>query len=433
MPSFLPQDLNSKCNISSIEWDKACDLLAGSSDPTLSEIFVSSSLKTRFSSGRQFLFQDDPARLPLESFWLKLSAFASLCQRVSEFYQKHGHAYLSLDPTHARMIVTDHSFPWLPTRWRFSVELDDGLGARPIPHETMPKEMAQNLFVPFQEVISTYTSPVMRDWPIGREIPVTVLLRSIERIPDEPEDVTRGFIRAHLFSDVVNCAGFIDEDVMHITLFLPGGGMAAVSLWARKVESAERGLVVSGVTSPVPSAMWGRLERAKQQVFSDARAQVYRSLTHSCDLYSLGMLLFRALVVCESRPIQNVQHNIENILARLEPLVQGLSLEDHWTIHKRVVGRLKDAGVVFAPPSGTISEYVWYDALIFGLRLVSCIPGFGIAAEPSAPQSDALSAMRSAVGRAKELAEQARVDLFEATARYHDLLRVCDLALAERL
>jgi hypothetical protein len=42
----------------------------------------------------------------------------------------------------------------------------------------------------------------MKQWPMGRELSVTVLLRSVERIPDDAdEQVSRGLIRAHIFSD----------------------------------------------------------------------------------------------------------------------------------------------------------------------------------------------------------------------------------------
>jgi hypothetical protein len=221
---------------------------------------------------------------------------------------------------------SDPTFTWLPARWLFAVNLDEGQGSTPLVHETMRKEMAQEIFVSSGEIDPTYTAPAIKQWPMGRELPVTVLLRSVERIPDDvDEQASRGLIRAHMFSDEVAFADFSEHDVFHITLRLPGSGTTKISLWARKVEEAERGLVVSGVTDAIPQVAWSQLERAKQQVLSDARTEVFRAFDHACDLYSLGTLLFRCLLVNPSRPFEVVQHELSAVLERLEPLVQAWS------------------------------------------------------------------------------------------------------------
>jgi hypothetical protein len=419
-----------------LRWDTACDLLGGadwSSVPELVQSFPP--FRARFSVGRQFLFQDDPVRLPLECLWLKLSGFACLCRATAEFYRQHQRPHLSLTPEQIRVHPSDPTFTWLPARWLFAVNLDEGQGSTPLVHETMRKEMAQEIFVSSGEIDPTYTAPAIKQWPMGRELPVTVLLRSVERIPDDvDEQASRGLIRAHMFSDEVAFADFSEHDVFHITLRLPGSGTTKISLWARKVEEAERGLVVSGVTDAIPQVAWSQLERAKQQVLSDARTEVFRAFDHACDLYSLGTLLFRCLLVNPSRPFEVVQHELSAVLERLEPLVQGLEPDDHWTRFTRVSGRLKEQRDIFAPPSDCLSEFAWYDALIYGLRLTSRIPGFGFCGNTESRDTAALpGALHDAMQGAEHLAEQARIDLFEAAARHRELLRICDLVLAERM
>lgn len=436
MPSPLLQTPNPESVAPCLSWDKVCDLLGGSDWSTIPEPVRSlPPFRTKFSSGRQFLFQDEPGRLPLEQLWLKLSGFASLCRRVAEFYRLYQRPYLSLDPAHITVRVSDHSFTWLPARWLFAVELDDAKGAQSLVHETMPKAMARDIFVPSGDLDANYAAPVMRQWPLGRELPVTVLLRSIERIPDDTdEQLSRGLIRAHVFSEAVSLADCSEQDAFYLGLRLPGSGTALVPLWARRVEAAERGLIVSGVTDPIPNATWAQLERAEQQVFSGAQAKVYRAFHRASDLYSLGMLLFRALLVQQSQSLDQVQQQIAGVLERLEPLVQGLNPDDHWTRFTRVTGRLKERGEVFQPPSGSIPESVWYDALICGLRLVSGIRGFSFCgSEGSTDHTRLPEALQGAMCAAECVAEQARVELFDVAARHRDLMRVCDLALAERM
>lgn len=419
-----------------LRWDIACDLLGGADWSTVPELVQSfPPFRARFSVGRQFLFQDDPVRLPLECLWLKLSGFACLCRATAEFYRQHQRPHLSLAPEHIRAHPSDPTFTWLPARWLFEVNLDEGQGATPLVHETMRKEMTQEIFVPSGEIDPAYTAPAVQQWPMGRELPVTVLLRSVERIPDDvDEQASRGLIRAHMFSDQVAFANFSEHDVFHIALRLPGSGTTKISLWARKVEEAERGLVVSGVTDAISQAAWSQLERAKQQVLSDACTEVFRAFHYSCDLYSLGMLFFRCLLVNPSRPFEVVQRELSAVLERLEPLVQGLNPDDPWTLFSRVSGRLKEQPDIFAPPSNGMSEFVWYDALIYGLRLASRIPGFSFCDNAEARDAASIpEALAGAVQDAEQLAEQARIDLFEAAARHRDLLRICDLVLAEHM
>jgi hypothetical protein len=161
---------------------------------------------------------------------------------------------------------------------------------------------------------------------------------------------------------------------------------------------------------------------------------VYRAFHHASDLYSLGMLLFRALLVHQSQSLEQVQQHLAEVLERLEPLVQGLNADDHWTLFTRVSGRLKERGEVFQPPSISIPESLWYDALICGVRLVSGIRGFSFCGIVESKDREPLpEALQGAMRAAEHVAEQARVELFDAAARHRDLMRVCDRALAERM
>ncbi len=436
MLDSLPRALSAERDIPSLSWDQVCDLLVGADWPAVPATIQSiPQFRTRFSLGRQFLFQDDPSRLSLESLWLKLSAFARLCRRVAEFYEQHQRPYLSLEPKHIHACVRDQTFTWLPARWVFALELDATKGPTPLVHETMPSEMARHVLVSSSDIDSTYIAPIMKQWPVGRELRVTVLLRSVERVSDDTDQDSRGLVRAHVFSETASFTDFSERDVFHLVLRLPGNGSKTVSLWARKVEEAERGLVVSGLTEPIPNVTWAQLQGAKQQVFSDAVAHIYRAFHHGCDLYGLGLLLFRSLLVTQRLSLEQVKQQVGEVLERLEPLVQGLHPDDNWTLFMRVSGRLQEHQGIFRPPAETsLPEYLWYDALILGLRLVSWIPGFSFCESPGARDEKPVpDALRRTVGMAELMAEQARLDLFDASARHHDLNRLCDLVLTERM
>lgn len=436
MRSLLSQASNSDNAVSSLPWDRLCDLLGGADWSLINKPDHSPlAIDARFNRGRQFLFQDDPARLPLESLWLKLSGFACLCRQVAAFYQQHRRPHLSLDPRHIHVRVSDHTFTWLPARWLFAVELDAEKGATTLVHDTMPTEMVRNVFVPSADRNSPYAAPIMNQWPMGRELSVTILLRSLERVPDDTEHVCRALVRVHVFSETASFADFSENDVFHLVLRLPGNTSPTVALWARRVGEAERGLVVSGVTEPIPTATWTLLQRSKQQVFSDARATIYRAFHHAGDLYSLGMLLFHGLLVNQHQSLEKVRHQVATVLNGLEPLVQGLHPDDHWTLFKRVTGRLQEQQGIFNPPAEiSVPEYLWWDTLILALRLVSWIPGFSFCDSHGATDETLVpEALRRTVHMAELLAEEARIDLFDASARHHELERLCNLVLTQRL
>ena len=436
MPSPLPEAPYSELDAVSLRWDDVCDLLGMPDSSNLPESILSHPpFQKRFSYDRQFFFQGDPTRLPLEAFWLKLSGFACLCRRVGEFYRVHRRPHLSLDPPHIRVRVVDQGFTRLPVRWLFAVEVDEANGSQLLVHEAMPKEMARDIFVPSGDIDPVYGASVMQQWPMGREVSATVLLRSIDRIPDDQDQpLSRGLIQAHVLSEVGSFADCSDHDVFHVSVRLQGSGRIPVAFWGRKVEQdAERGVIVSGITEPLLNASWAQLERAKQQVFSDARARVYRAFHHSCDLYSLGMLLFRSLLLNQRQSLERVQQQIASVLSRLDPLVQGLNPNDHWTLFKRLTERLQEQGVPFYPPSPHIPESLWCDAVILGLRLVSTIPGFGFRESVGATDSKPVpKALENAICQAQHMAEQARIELFDAAARHYDLIRLCDRIVAER-
>jgi hypothetical protein len=76
---------------------------------------------------------------------------------------------------------------------------------------------------------------------------------------------------------------------------------------------------------------------------------------------------------------------------------------------------------------------VWYDALILGLKLMSWIPDFSFCGSVGATDSKPVpEALLGAMRAAEHMAEQARVELFDAVTRHHDLIRLCDRIVAER-
>jgi hypothetical protein len=203
-----------------------------------------------------------------------------------------------------------------------------------------------------------------------------------------------------------------------------------VRVWARKVDVPERGIVLSGVTDVLSQEVWKAFEGTSGHAMSDAHAVVYRTFPPSCDLYSLGMLLLRALLGSDVRRWQRVTAAIPVLIEGLAPAVQGVESSDFYVLHVRVRERLREWQDLFLE-SG-ISDDLWWDALTLALRALSTIPGFSYAVPFSSEEhsSDA-SGVDTLLQDVAHLARRARVELFEADDRDRTIRTACDRLLAD--
>jgi hypothetical protein len=438
-----------------LRWDQCCDLLGGATWEQAVQQWESNGLSAGqdvrlntvapyFSHPEQFLFKPgNQSVTALECFWLKWNLIVDLCRAVLSIHEGSRRPHLGLEP--ARVLV---SFPsgvnsWLPARWRFSLEGLDAGSATPFAGHDMPSEMAQSLFVPPASSESIYSASLIRQWPFGQDIPVTGLIRSLDQIDDESGQ-TLGLLRVDLISDHFAHEVFSHQDVFRITLPLAQGNAGFVRLWARKLDRLERGVVVSGITDPLTSEEWGALRKASQEIFSRATAKTYRSFHIPCDVYSVGALLCRALLVNRSQTLQAVQSRLVRVIEGLDPIVQGLEPGDDWTLHSRVSSRLKEEGSVFSsaavlfshdapPPSAAlVSDDVWYDALVLGLRCMSWIPGFSVCPGPMAYDVRQMhQPLQQMTREAEALAHRIRIELFQAGVRNVDIRQACNRVRAE--
>ncbi len=434
-----------------LQWDEFCDVLGGARWEQAHEVWVGAglsperrtslySLAPLFLRSRQFLLSEGGPCHPLEIFWLKWNLFTSLCRKVLAVHRDYQRPHLGLCPAQVRVRVASPVDDWLPVRWLFAVELADTAVASSFLHDEMPSEMAQSLFIPPHQWSSlVYAPPITREWPLGREEPATVLIRSLDRIHEELDGEVRGLLRVHLISSKISGSEFSERDVFRLTFSLPDGDRFPVCLWARKVESAERGIIVSGVANALPLSVWDRLVKSSERVFPEAKTSVYRTFHVPCDLYSLGMLLVRALLVNEQQTIGQVEEALRRVVNGLDPVVQGIDQHDDKALSERISSRLKDEGTVFSKSAimyqrddqhmapSLLSDNLWYDALILVLKLVSWIPGFSICRSYGIYDSHRVDAHAEQVLLlAEHLGDQIKTELFGSRQRNREILRACD-------
>jgi hypothetical protein len=387
-------------------------------------------LQKRLTGPGQYFFEANLAQQTHEIFWLKLSLFNQLCRQVASVHRLTRHPLLTLDPAHILITLPERGSSSLPMRWGCTLTVQSSDEAPHLLIDDMPQEMACGLRIVPQDVDRCYVSPSVREWPLGREVATTALIQSADPIPDEGETSVRGLVRVHVIADGIAAQAFSQQDVFRLVLPLSMKKGTDVRVWARKVDVPERGIVLSGVTDVLSPEIWKTFKGESGHAMSDARAVVYRSFPLSSDLYSLGMLLLRALLGSDVRRWERVTAILPGLLEGLAPAVQGVEPSDFSVLHVRIRERLCEWRDLFLRPD--IAGDLWWDALTLAVRSLSTIPGFSYAVplsgEACVSDSSAVDVLSQDVAH---LARRARVELFEADERDRTIRTACDRLLAD--
>lgn len=381
-------------------------------------------LPTWLTSPGQYFFETNPQKRALEVFCVKLSLLSDLCVLIADEHERTHRSRGAIAPEQVLVRFPEHRAALLPTRWSASLSLAAGCDDTAFSVANMPEEMARNLTAMPTGVNPVYAAPLVRDWPLGRNMPVTALVQSADPIPDDDQANMKGLVRVHVIADGLSSRNFSERDVFRVSLPLNGGRCACVGLWARKVESAERGMIMSGTTDVVSLNSWELFARTAGDVRSSAEVAVYRAYSPAHDVYSCGMLLLRALLGSNESLWMRACDQFCSIVEGLDPIVQGVVEDDDYTLHLRVRDRLKESADCFEPEA--VPEALWWDALVAVFRACSCIQGFSYACGvvPYEP-----SPARLLRGDLASLARRARAEIFESSERDAIILRVCDRAM----
>jgi len=388
-----------------------------------------------FSSTRQFLFSDDRQRYPLEVFWLKWNLFVGLCRRIQRIHSEHQRPLLNLQPAHLRIKMTEATEAFMPVRWGFSLDTSNlQLADRFIP-PGLPADVPAHLFSPPPDAHPLYSPAPVGRQGLERGETATLLVRSTERMRDSPAGKVRGIVQAQLVSDHLKGSDYSSGDLFRVTPPLLEEEAGALRLWASKRASAERGVLLEGVTEPVSPAVWEQFEKARQKVFSRSEVVVYKSLHIPCDLYSLGMILFRTLLVNDRQEFDGVSPTIVRMSEQLGPISFSLQEQEKQFLSRRLRFYLRKEGELLSKravlyreqerESGcdAIPDDLWTEALLSGFRLIQN--------RGEHPLDQMGRLMEPVAADAERLGGRIKLELFGSRERNREILEACDLIRKE--
>jgi hypothetical protein len=412
----------------SLRYESFCNWIGGENDPA-GVLIGGQSASPFFFAGSLFA---------LEALWLKLQLFHALSESVASLYQQQKRPLLNISPDQAQ--VTPASSGFFPASKFFSVKLSEAVIAPCFAEDKMPESFRSRFFLPTP---SPY-SDCLKFSPLGTEKKVTVIIRRLDRLMDNADGLQSGIIQFQVVSPEIDPKQFSTKDIFR--LVLPLHEASSIFAWANPIAFEERALVLSGTTDPMSPAVWKWLEENQTRVHPQSLVQIYVVPSISSDFFSLGMMLFRTLLVNDKLEMGWVHAAIQRVVKGLKPMVQGMQWdqkEDAVMLSKRIRWRLKEEGEIFLPGSGLYRQSdraslnaamsdsppypqnLWYDTLILGFRLVAPIPGLGFCEDKNDVEQPNLL-FGHLMADISKLIVRVRIELFGSRERNREILMACD-------
>ncbi len=433
--AFLPMP------VAELVYDEYCDLIGGASWEQVrarasgpgqrgrAQLFPT--LDTLYARPTQWLFRYDARGcFALEVLRLKLTAFLQACSGMTAVHTAAGRPHLGIQPGNLVVKVTFAS-DGTPARWLGQVQLVDlGCGRRYLPADPSARDVPMRL-VP--DGAGMYTSPLAAagDDEVAAAMGVEVVRN------DEVEAGREVVLRLRPPAGF-SAAAFRADDIVRVTPSSPIGGRRDAWLWGWLVDVRRDGLTVH-IELPAGHALSGL---AAAQTF-DARVTLVKNLGPACDLYGLGMLLFRTLLVHDEQSMVEVEAAVSRCIDRLVLDLPGKSDPARFCRDHLLRG-LHDHEAVFRPASILWSradradaldgfpERLWQEILLFAFRLTTSIREFSFVDShaDTHPQSPGTLG-RELLAEVRSFLARVHVELFARAERDREIGEVCGDLLAE--
>jgi hypothetical protein len=332
---------------------------------------------------RRFLFAPEGTGLDaVEVLFLKLTAFRQIFEALVEWYRAASRPHLDLHPRHLLFDVASDA-GGLPAFWTLRARLHGVASAvtpLPVPDATGVSFPGRSLSVP-------YAAPEVREFHLAGERPAEVVLAAAE-----PEGRGRFRLRGRL-SDPY---GLFPPPLPHDAILLSFAdrtvdlGVTAVVLRADPGRSRSDETAFTSDPVAIDEAALRRLKAAFGARIPGAKYRIFPNFGAPADLYSLGIVLLRLLLVNDSQDLPAVVQAVERVAREIGGGSPATSRRPVSLAH--LLARVPDAAPRFAKAQifwaeedrmagrpNAIPDPLWEQVVLLALRLATRVAGFSTA------------------------------------------------------
>jgi len=435
-----------------LHFDEFCDLAGGASlgAATAANLVAGASGRTatlarldaRLAGERQWLaapwtrgdevqaLVNDPLRvdrLALEAAVIKLHAFVQVCRGVRAFHCEFGQPHLGVSSDNVMLRLLDHGDLLPPARWNFAAVLVDVGASHRLPLAGLGQTAAVSpLCLPSTDAVGTYSSPFVDPAQASREL----TLRA-SAVPCAVAEAPSG-LRLELRSARERLDGIRPGDVVRIQpdTALPATGEQPL---LGSVCALTQGSATAVVT--LEPALCAALPGEPFEFA--ATATFHRRLQTPCDLFGLGMLLARALLVHDERDVFAVREVWDRILDRFDMTLASARAPDAERVQATLRNLLDTERVHLGSASvlwpkalrevarEPIPAALWRELLLLVGRLLTSRAGFSFAAHHGdVPDGQPAAPLDRVLAVAEELLAALQLELTEAAPRGAEIAAV---------
>ena len=376
-----------------------------------------------FTSPIQWIYRGDTSgRFALEVLHLKLNLFSQLCRGLRAYHARCREPHLDVSPSQVMVDIVPGSTN-LPARWKFRVRLIGVAGPHRFPTAGAPAGALPSLLVPATDADKIFISPLVRKAEFGREESLRVTVRSVKA------DGDRVKLEGSASSERARLETCQPGDVIRLIPAAGSGPLEGLTLWGTVDAPEERGIRFT--------AMLGGGDGSRKPGDFDASVAIFPKFHVPCDLYGLGMLLFRTLLVNDGTDLLAVDDAVQRVLKKLALWLEGKKSPAAARVAGELMPIVEREKEVFSSPAvlylqedrderpRALPTRLWSDVLLFGFKLLTNIEGFSFATghadfPPDHPEGMLDLVMTELAG----LEERVRIELFSRGDRDREISEV---------
>jgi hypothetical protein len=426
-----------------LHYDEMSDLLGGASWDVLKEKIRQSGAPGRepvlaevddvFRSPIQWIYRGDTTgRFPLEVLHLKLNLFEQLCRGLRAYHARCKEPHLDVSPSQVMVDIVPGSTN-LPARWTFRVRLIGVAGPHRFATEGAPEGALPALLVPAPDADRIFISPFVRKAEFGREEALRVTVRSMKA------DGGRIRLEGSASSERARMENVQPGDVLRLISASAGGPFEGLTLWGSVDGTEERGLRFTVLFDAPPG-----FDASKKPADFDGGVAVFPRFQVPCDLYGLGMLFLRTLLVNDGIDLLAVDDAVQRVTKKLALWLEGKKSPAAARVAGELLPIIEREKEVFSSPGvlylqddrderpRVLPPRLWSDILLFSFKLLTSVPGFSFSTgHADFPADRPESLLDQVMTELASLEARVRIELFSKGDRDREIFEICSELLDE--